>query len=376
HNEELTLLCFGITAGGSNSKCECTTDICKTFQNAYFYLYPFNIEYSLFASCMSYVMWKNVGRVIHVHGHHAKLKFNMHGIVGGPILGLVVAITGLAIFIVYEVEVSTEDLKKNALMMYYVFNIISLILMSMGSLGGSIIYRFDKRCVDSHKNPSRTLDVALLLGAALGQYTISYYSIVAIAGTEHKDVIAILNLFYALLVIIQHSLQNVFLIEGLQKEPYEEENSHGRNIQIPQESQGDTVNIIYTNNDAFSSFVNENITDPGSAKRHDEASNCMVNGHDIIPPDIQIATATAISLQPSQLSLKRRLLKEISVFLLLCNVIFWIMPAFGARPQFDHKLEMDFYKTIWVTIVNIGLPFGIFYRMHSVASLFEIYITS
>ena len=55
----------------------------------------------------------------------------------------------------------------------------------------------------------------------------------------------------------------------------------------------------------------------------------------------------------------------------------WIMPAFGARPQFDHSVETDFYKfTMWAAVVNIGLPFGIFYRMHSVASLFEVYLMS
>lgn len=53
------------------------------------------------------------------------------------------------------------------------------------------------------------------------------------------------------------------------------------------------------------------------------------------------------------------------------------MPAFGARPQFDHDTETEFYEfNLWATVVNIGLPFGIFYRMHSVASLFEVYLTS
>ena len=51
------------------------------------------------------------------------------------------------------------------------------------------------------------------------------------------------------------------------------------------------------------------------------------------------------------------------------------MPAFGARPQFDQTVEIHFYGfTMWAAIVNIGLPFGIFYRMHSVASLFEVYL--
>lgn len=53
------------------------------------------------------------------------------------------------------------------------------------------------------------------------------------------------------------------------------------------------------------------------------------------------------------------------------------MPAFGARPQFDNPIGLDFYKsTMWVPIINIALPFAIFYRMHSVASLFEVFLTS
>lgn len=53
------------------------------------------------------------------------------------------------------------------------------------------------------------------------------------------------------------------------------------------------------------------------------------------------------------------------------------MPAFGARPQFDLDTESKFYNfNMWAAIVNVGLPFGIFYRMHSVASLFEVFLTS
>lgn len=53
------------------------------------------------------------------------------------------------------------------------------------------------------------------------------------------------------------------------------------------------------------------------------------------------------------------------------------MPAFGARPEFDHPTEINIYTfAMWSAIVNIGLPFGIFYRMHSVASLFEVSLMS
>ena len=55
----------------------------------------------------------------------------------------------------------------------------------------------------------------------------------------------------------------------------------------------------------------------------------------------------------------------------------WIMPAFGARPHFSNTVEVDFYGySLWAAIVNICLPFGIFYRMHAVSSLLEVYVMS
>lgn len=72
------------------------------------------------------------------------------------------------------------------------------------------------------------------------------------------------------------------------------------------------------------------------------------------------------------------LLTDCSIFFIhVFTLQLWIMPAFGARPQFDHDTETEFYEfNMWAAVVNIGLPFGIFYRMHSVASLFEVYLTS
>ncbi len=73
----------------------------------------------------------------------------------------------------------------------------------------------------------------------------------------------------------------------------------------------------------------------------------------------------------SEISFKSNSVHCISVLQL------WIMPAFGARPQFDNTVGSDIYEfQTWAAIVNIGMPFGIFYRMHSVASLFEVCLAS
>ncbi|KAF3846292.1 hypothetical protein F7725_003370 [Dissostichus mawsoni] len=261
-----------------NKKCNCSYSACYTFKEASYYLYPFNIEYSLFASAMAYVMWKNVGRLVDDHSHH-KVKFRIKDACLGPLTGVLLVVAGLATFIVYEVDIETGDEKKTdkALLIHFIMNIVIVSMMSLSTVIGCIIYRLDYREHVSEKNPTRSLDVGLLVGSSLGQFIISYFTIVAVVATEARGYLNALNLTWALLTVLQLGLQNYFIIEGLHREPFH----------------------------------------------------------------------------------------------------LWIMPAFGARPQFDHPIEIKFYKvSMWTAIVNIGLPFGIFYRMHSVASLFEVYVIS
>ncbi|KAG8446340.1 hypothetical protein GDO86_013973 [Hymenochirus boettgeri] len=334
-------------AGGGSGGCECKTSVCKTFETGYYYLYPFNIEYSLFASAMSYVMWKNVGRVMSQHHHHTKHTFQMGSMFVGLILGIGVLVSGLGVFIVYEIEVEPIETRSQALLMFYIFNITALSLMSVGSLAGTIIYRFDKRDLDNHKNPTRTLDVVLLLGAAIGQYGISYYSIVAMVASLPGDQLHSLILVCSLLMILQHTLQNTFIIEGLHRQPHTQH----------------SIGTFQTNNHLSHIFSNQAAA--GSQSIHPTSED---HGHQPIN--------TSHAQKPVS-GWKRKALREISLFLLLSNIIFWIISAFGARPQFVSGLEINFYgQAMWVAIVNIALPFGIFYRMHAVASLVEVYITS
>lgn len=52
----------------------------------------------------------------------------------------------------------------------------------------------------------------------------------------------------------------------------------------------------------------------------------------------------------------------------------WILPAFGCRPQYDNGLEQEtFGFAIWTTVLNFAIPLNLFYRMHCVASLFEVF---
>ncbi|XP_013971780.1 proton channel OTOP2 [Canis lupus familiaris] len=372
----------GSSVGGD---CSCNTAICQIFQQGYFYLYPFNIEYSLFASTMLYVMWKNVGRLLasstHGHGHTpSQISLFRETFFAGPILGLMLFVVGLAVFIIYEVQVSGEGSRpEQALVIYYSFNIICLGLMTLVSLSGSVIYRFDRRAMDHHKNPTRTLDVALLMGAALGQYAISYYSIVAVVVGTPRDLLGGLNLAHALLMIAQHTFQNVFIIESLHRGPPGAE-SHDT---TPKES---CHGLTFANADALHTLPACPPTPRlvGTIHGLTFANIDALHTLPACPPTPRLVgtnpggpqEAVAIILAPRS-HWRRRCLKDMSLFLLLCNVILWIMPAFGARPHFSNTVEVDFYGySLWAAIVNICLPFGIFYRMHAVSSLLEVYVLS
>ncbi|KAA0705215.1 Otopetrin-2 [Triplophysa tibetana] len=319
--------------------CKCIHEYCDVFEKAFYYLYPFNIEYSLFASAMAYVMWKNVGR--QMDEHHDHLRFRLWDVVVGPVAGLIVLVVGLATLVVYDLDVSKADPNKKeyALTIYYVVNIVTITLMSIATLSGCIIFQLDKREHVSGKNPTRSLDVGLLVGASLGQFLICYFTIVAVLASGVKGHVNGLTLASSILTVIQLCLQNSFLIKGLHRKPFKE-------------TPTPTV------------FANARVIqrDP------DRRNSSIVPAH---------ALPITLTLLQGRLSWKRRILKEVCAFLLICNVILWIIPAFGARPQFDNPVGSYIFEfKTWVAVVNIGMPFGIFYRMHSVASLFEVCLAS
>ncbi|XP_029996851.1 proton channel OTOP2-like [Sphaeramia orbicularis] len=321
-----------IASQSSHKECKCNLSACETFKEAYCFLYPFNIEYSLFASAMAYVMWKNVGRRAKTHSHHSA-KFHVKDVCLGPLMGTGLVLAGLVTFILYEVDIEKDIKRRNtALFVHFVMNIVIVSLMSAFSVVGCVIYRLDRKKAVSENNPSKRLDVGLLLGSSLGQFFISYFTIVAVVATGARGVLNGLNLAWGVLMVLQISLQNYFIIQGLDQEQHEA--------------------MPLTNADTPQEHAEINVVEVGSCTNYSPKSNLHKHW-------------------------KRRVLKEICAFLLLANIILWIMPAFGARPQFEQNTEIKFYKfTMWASIVNIGLPFAIFYRMHAVVSLFEVYLIS
>ncbi|NXE75963.1 OTOP3 protein, partial [Cochlearius cochlearius] len=326
------------------TSCTCpNTTICKVFQKGYILLYPFNTEYCLVCCSVLYVMWKNVGRRIsHHHVPLIKHKFKIQGVVFGPLLGTAAVIIGICVFMMYQIQATGSAPNRQVFVMYYSYYIVLLPLMSVGAVIGTIIHALEKRELDTLKNPTRSLDAILLMGAALGQIGMSYFSIVAIVATDPRDLLNSLILSYSVLLIFQNITQNVFIIDGLHRQP----------------------------------FISPDKEEEMKEEQNHEA--CDQRQVSVLELGQEIRKVSLSYLHSySHLNWKRRALREISSFLVLCNIILWVMPTFGAHPVFENGLEKSFYGySTWFAIVNFGLPLSVFYRMHSVGGLLEVYVTA
>lgn len=227
---------------------------------------------------MAYIMWKNVGRLVDDHGHY-NVKFRLKDVCLGPLAGIILVVTGLATFIVYEVMVKeNHKQRENALLIHFIMNVVIVSLMSVSTVAGCAVYKLDHRDHISEKNPTRSLDVGLLVGASMGQFIISYFTIVAVVATGAKGYLNALDLAWAVLTVVQLSLQNFFIIEGLRREPFH----------VMQAA------ALRTNAHAF--------------QGHTEMTSM-----DDIPRNF-------LSMQQG-LNWKRRVVKEVCAFLLLANII-------------------------------------------------------
>ncbi|XP_014733715.1 PREDICTED: otopetrin-3 [Sturnus vulgaris] len=365
-------------AGNDTTLCTCPNmTICKVFQKGYILLYPFNTEYCLVCCSVLYVMWKNVGRRIsHHHIPHTKPKFKLQGVVFGPLLGTSAVIIGACVFMMYQIQATSLVPSRQVFVIYYSYYIVLLPLMSVGAVIGTIVHALEKKELDTLKNPTRSLDVVLLMGAALGQIGMSYFSIVALVATDPRDLLNSLALSYSVLIIFQNITQNIFVIDGLHRRRIvaETEAKHagdaGQHTELPGEEET-----------TLSSKQEHSQTPPGKEEDTKEEQNGEVYSQRRVSvlelgQEIRKASLSYIHTY-SNLSWKRRVLREISFFLVLCNIILWVMPTFGAHPIFENGMERSFYGySTWFVIVNFGLPLGVFYRMHSVGGLLEVYVTA
>ena len=93
--------------------------------------------------------------------------------------GLLVLVAGVCVFVLFQIQASGPAIARQYFTVYYAFYVAALPAMSLACLAGTAIHGLEERELDTLKNPTRSLDVVLLMGTALGQMGISYFSIVA-----------------------------------------------------------------------------------------------------------------------------------------------------------------------------------------------------
>ncbi|XP_003934726.3 proton channel OTOP1 [Saimiri boliviensis] len=381
HKERLITLGFGnITTvlDDHTPQCNCTPPtLCTAISHGIYYLYPFNIEYQILASTMLYVLWKNIGRKVDSH-QHPKMQIKSDGVVVGAALGLTALAATIGVVVVYLIHIGRSKTKsESALIMFYLYAITLLMLMGAAGLAGIRIYRMDEKSLDESKNPARKLDSDLLVGTASGSWLISWGSILAILCAENHPSYTWYNLPYSILVILEKYVQNLFIIESIHREP-EKLSEDIRTLRVVTVCNGNTMPL------ASFCLKSGGVAEDVAPRSRDTppAANGNVHVREGCGKEDEKREESSWGESPSPAHLpcflqgnaKRKVLRNIAAFLFLCNISLWIPPAFGCRPEYDNGLEeIVFGFEPWIIVVNLAMPFSIFYRMHAAASLFEVY---
>ncbi|XP_059924161.1 proton channel OTOP1 [Gadus macrocephalus] len=368
HKRRLYAQGYGnLTIVHSEPDCNCTTSACSMFSNSLYYLYPFNIEYHIFVSAMLYVMWKNIGRVIDLTSNRKRSATKNQGLILGPILGLVALASTIGVLVVYVIHVEESlQMRQSAISMFYCYGIIMLVFMCSAGASGLLIYRTDHMPTDTSENPSRQLDTELLFGSSVGSWLMSWCSVVAVLGSTSSPPYRWTNLIYSLFIILEKCVQNLFIIESLYRHRDDREDPD-----LPATPK--IFSVTSSLAPPYNGILNRAYETPERdcvTMDSEQVESGQVYRSPRKPSKVPLTEGTVVEPPCA----KRQILKNIAIFLLMCNISLWILPAFGCRPQYDNGLEQEaFGFSIWTTVLNFAVPMNLFYRMHSVASLFEVF---
>nr|XP_033799181.1 proton channel OTOP2-like [Geotrypetes seraphini]XP_033799182.1 proton channel OTOP2-like [Geotrypetes seraphini] len=368
----------------NTSNCVCTTNLCHIFHEGADYLYPFNIEFSLFSSTMLYVIWKNAGQTACTAESrgHSKGSFHISGVFIGLIFGALAISATFGVLISFGVLAKSPETVPQALQTYYIFSSILLSTMFIASVTGIVAYRFKKgsSCADNSKSVVRSLDITLLLGSSCGPLMVSIFSLVAIFFLHIDGHFHPLDLSFSLCKTIQVLGQNIFITEALYSGHSKRHHGMAREwvFSISEEPANECLRTTVSNtsecNSSYSSPANEsNLQMKNLVDLEKSDQKNLLPGSSVSDISLKEHFCTHEG-KGKTLSTRKKILQNIAVLLIFYNISVWILNAYGTRPHLVSQIEQTFYGfTLWVIIVKISLPLGIFYRMHSVASLFEVY---
>lgn len=286
------------------------------FSSSLYYLYPFNVEYHIFVSAMLFVMWKNIGRTIDLSSNQKWVATKTYSLTLGPILGLLALASTIGILVVYitHIEESLQT-RQSAISMFYIYGIVILVFMCFSSASGLLIYRADHMPLDSSKNPSRQLDTELLFGSSVGSWLMSWCSIVAVLGSESSPPYRWMNLVYSLLIVLEKYIQNLFIIESLYRQQEGQEREDPELRAAPE-----IFSVTSSLAPPYSGIINRAYETPDRAcvsMENEQGRGGQVYKCPRKPSEVPLPLGNKVVEPPT---LKRQILKNIAVFLLMCNI--------------------------------------------------------
>ncbi|XP_063290433.1 proton channel OTOP2-like [Pelobates fuscus] len=232
---------------------------------------------------------------------------------------------------------------------------------------------------DKSKSVVRNLDITLLMGSSCGTLMVSIFSLVAIFFLHMEGNTYILDLCFSICKTVQVLGQNLFITEALYSGPVKNRNATSRTwiYSISQDPANEMMEAGASNKmtefDSKRTFSEHKTNVKTVSDGGRDAPKCLLVGSKLTDLSQQRHTIKEEGEQ-TFFRTRRKILQNISILLICYNISVWILYAYGTRPHLVSQIEQSFYGfTLWVIIVKISLPLGIFYRMHSVASLFEAY---
>ncbi|KAM4807635.1 proton channel OTOP1-like [Rhinophrynus dorsalis] len=312
HLERLRSLGFeNITIDENWPDCNCTAVLCNYISKGIYYIYPFNIEYHILASAMFYVLWKNIGSNIKYHKHNTNLKFQ--GVIVGTVSGLIVLAATIGIIVIYLLRIGlSKSESESALTIYYCYSIIVLTAMCVASVIGLIIYKMEIKLPLCEGSSSIKLDADLLVGSASGSWITSWGSILSIIFAESHPAYTWLNLPYSILVLVEKYVQNLFIITYIyckDEQTNTDKNANTELSVIPSE----VLSADHMNREICTEVEKAEIA---SLEENDVIYNEKQDTDSGPLPDIR----TSNNAVPTKLTIKKLMLKNITVVLFLCNI--------------------------------------------------------
>ncbi|XP_064637343.1 proton channel OtopLc-like [Lineus longissimus] len=222
----------GVTPNGTDSfVCKHKDMMGKTVEYASPYLYPMTIMYSVIATGILYIMWRNIGNPLTKDVAYDEetlrqkkkyqVRVDCHGSNRGLFCGILILVGAIVTMIVFHVLVQKKEFVDSAVIVVYTTEITLYVLTSLATIFAFIKMRNMKFLGDR----DNTLDETLLLISTSGVYVYGLSSL--LAGRYHSNVSGgTLLIISGAVVLIEATLQTLFICNGLRRASFRNTQEH------------------------------------------------------------------------------------------------------------------------------------------------------